>query len=82
MLDKYRQEINRIDEELINLLEKRFTVTKAIGEFKKENNIPVLNKNREQEIVEKIQALDLDNEKFIIELYLQLMKIAKDQQNG
>lgn len=82
MLDKYRQEINQIDEELINLLEKRFTVTKAIGEFKKENNIPVLNKNREQEIVEKIQALDLDNEKFIIELYLQLMKIAKDQQNG
>lgn len=82
MLDKYRQEINQIDEELIELLEKRFTVTKAVGVYKQQNNVPVLNQNREQEIIEKIEQLQLENEKYVIELYLQLMKISKDQQNG
>lgn len=82
MLEKYRKEINQIDKELITLLEKRFTVTKAVGEYKKENNVPVLNQNRENEIIKKIQALDLENEQYIIELYLHLMKISKDQQNG
>lgn len=82
MLDKYRQEINQIDREIIQLLERRFSITKAVGEYKKENNIPILNRDREQEIIRKIEKLQLENEPYVIEIYLQLMAISKEQQNG
>lgn len=60
-LQEYREEIDSIDRELIELLAKRFNVVKQVWEFKKENDMPALQAWRWQEVLEsrKSKALDL-----------------------
>ena len=40
-LTDYRKEIDSIDEEICKLFARRMTVVNEIGEFKRENDIPV-----------------------------------------
>lgn len=81
MLDKYRQDIDLLDNEIIKLLNNRFEITKAIGEYKKEVGMAVLNQNRETRIMDKIEALDLSNEEQVKKTYKALIDISKKQQN-
>lgn len=52
-LDQYRKEIDKIDEELIALFEKRMGVSKDIVNYKKEHGLPVFQPEREQSVIEK-----------------------------
>ncbi|WP_294466480.1 chorismate mutase [uncultured Ruminococcus sp.] len=54
-LGEIRTEIDKIDTELIELFKKRMDCAKAVGLYKKENNIPVLNQNRENEILDNVE---------------------------
>lgn len=54
-LGEIRIEIDKIDTELIELFKKRMDCAKAVGIYKKENNIPVLNENRENEILDNVE---------------------------
>ena len=54
-LGEIRVEIDKIDSELIELFKKRMDCAKAVGLYKKENNIPVLNQNRENEILDNVE---------------------------
>lgn len=54
-LGEIRIEIDKIDSELIELFKKRMDCAKAVGLYKKENNIPVLNQNRENEILDNVE---------------------------
>lgn len=55
-LESYREQIDAIDAELIALLKKRLQIAEKIGMYKKANNIDVLDKSREHEIIEKLSA--------------------------
>lgn len=50
MLSKLREEINRIDRELIALYEERMAVAAKVADAKKGNS-PILNEEREQEVI-------------------------------
>src|SRR6478609_3281164 len=52
-LEKLRQQINHLDDELMQLLGQRMKIAEKIGEFKKNNNITVLQTNRWNEILER-----------------------------
>lgn len=52
-LDRMRKEIDLIDEELLNLLASRMKVARSIGQYKKENNMTILQSARWQEILNK-----------------------------
>lgn len=52
-LNKLREEIDFIDKELVKLFEKRLNVVEKIGEYKKKNLLPILDKQREQEVLNK-----------------------------
>ena len=52
-LDKYRKEIDKIDDSIIELLEQRFNLVVEIGQYKKENNLPVFDVKRESAIKQK-----------------------------
>lgn len=52
-LEHLRHEIDEIDEELLNLLSTRMKVAERIGEYKKRNNIAILQTSRWSEILEK-----------------------------
>ncbi len=81
MLDKYREEIDMIDNQIIKLLDERFQVTKKVGEYKQKHNIKVLNKGREEAIVNRIKDMNLTNEDQILELYSYMMDVSKRQQD-
>src|SRR3954469_17033020 len=52
-LEKVRQQINHLDDELLQLLGQRMKIADKIGEFKKNNSITILQTNRWNEILER-----------------------------
>ena len=52
-LEKLRQQINHLDDELLQLLGQRMKIADKIGEFKRNNNITILQTNRWNEILER-----------------------------
>ena len=61
-LEKLRKKINCYDREMAELFEKRMHVSKEIGKYKKEHNLPVLNSEREKEVIAQNLALIQDEE--------------------
>lgn len=49
-----RNEIDKIDSQLIPLLMKRMSISEQVAQYKVENSMPVLNEKREQEILENV----------------------------
>ncbi|MBO4235973.1 MAG: chorismate mutase [Firmicutes bacterium] len=54
-LEIYRSQIDAIDEEILAKLEERFSISAKIGEYKKTNNLSVLDAEREWEKLEAIE---------------------------
>ncbi|MBZ5856738.1 chorismate mutase [Flavihumibacter profundi] len=52
-LEKLRQQINHLDDELMQILGQRMKVAEQIGSYKKNNNITILQTNRWNEILER-----------------------------
>ena len=52
-LDKLRQQINHLDDELMQILGQRMKVAEKIGQYKKANNIAILQTNRWNSILER-----------------------------
>ncbi len=52
-MEKMRQQINQLDDELLHLLGQRMKIADQIGQYKKENNITILQTNRWNAILER-----------------------------
>jgi len=52
-LDKLREQINHVDDELLDLLSQRMRIAERIGEYKRNNDVTILQTNRWNEILEK-----------------------------
>ena len=62
-IEELRKDIETIDRQMIELFEKRMSVSAKIAAYKKENNIPVLDKEREKALIAKNVA-NLSNKEF------------------
>ena len=71
-LEKLREQINHIDDELMQLIGQRMKIADKIGQYKKENDITILQTNRWNELLERAfrkgEALGLSKE-FITKYY-------------
>jgi len=56
-LKKLRNEIDKIDNEILTLLNKRMEVVKKVGELKNNTNAPIYRPEREREIIERLTNL-------------------------
>jgi len=56
VLGELRQQIDIFDDHLLDLLEKRMNIAEKIGQFKKDNNITILQSTRWDEIIRKAVA--------------------------
>jgi chorismate mutase len=56
-LTEERVKIDKIDNAILELLKQRFECVDQIKKIKKQHNIPILNKNRENEIYDKIYEI-------------------------
>ena len=56
-LTQLRAQIDDIDAQMVALFEKRMDVTRQVGEYKKANDLPVLDRQREAEVLAKKEAM-------------------------
>lgn len=77
-IQNLREKINFLDEKIIKALEKRFEITKKIGNYKDINQTAIKDKKREKEIFSKIDNLVFKKE--IQGIYKELFKISRKQQ--
>lgn len=82
-LDTYRKELDSIDEKLVSLFCERMEVSEKIGAYKKENNLPVTDANRENEVIEHILAkVPVGRQSDVAELYKTVFSISKKAQES
>lgn len=62
-LGELREEIDAIDKQMVNLFEKRLEAVLQVAEYKSKNSIPILNAEREKQVIEKNIA-NLRNKEF------------------
>ena len=76
-----RKEIDKIDGELTDLFVKRMKLSKEIAAYKKENNLPVFDKTRERDILNKAcDRAGSELENYISILYMTLFDVSRSYQ--
>ena len=80
-----RDQIDSIDEDMMDLLARRFNVTARVGELKAESGLESVDPVREQEKLERLRTLAEDkslNSEFILDLYQTLFdEVVKNHRN-
>ncbi|GHP14185.1 hypothetical protein YK48G_16100 [Lentilactobacillus fungorum] len=56
-----RKQIDYLDESIVRLLAQRFQVAALIGQIKKQNQVTVLDQNREQTVLKRVRAVNSDD---------------------
>ncbi len=81
-LIKFREEIDKIDNELVVLFEKRMGIAKRIAVYKSNKNIPICDEARENAVVrkniEKLEDKSLSQE--LESFYKAIFEISKEVQ--
>ena len=83
-LEALREEINRIDEDIIGLLSRRMEVVKKIAALKKGKGISVEDKDRERSLFLKLERearRNNINEKFVSEVFGIIVSHSKSLQS-
>ncbi|MDF0480761.1 chorismate mutase [Vagococcus sp. PNs007] len=84
MLKKQRQEIDRIDQEIIRLLEARLDVVSEVVGIKEQEKIEVLDSEREKSVLDKVEGAVKNKEyaSTIKALYQEMMRVSKEYQSS
>ncbi|MEG0932400.1 MAG: DUF815 domain-containing protein [Lachnospiraceae bacterium] len=79
MLERSRTQIDQIDQKMVGLFEQRIEVSKAIGAYKLEHHLPIVDRSREIEKLEQIQAMAQDKftQNELLLLYHQIFDTSK-----
>ena len=77
-LDELRCQIDQIDQNLLQLFEQRMEIVKGVAAYKKENNLPIFHKDREDQIIQRISSQAApENAEGANVLFSTLMNISK-----
>lgn len=76
-IDSMRQRINQVDDELLNLLSNRMSISQEIGQLKRDSNVTILQTTRWSEILEraKSKAGNLDISEEFIHSYMEAIHL-------
>ena len=77
-LIELRNEIDQLDNKIMELLDKRFEITKQVGLLKKESNTKILDAKRETIILDK--TTKYSHYPQISSVYQYIMSLSKDKQ--
>ena len=83
MLNKYRKQIDKIDNKFVKLFERRMDVAKKVGEYKKERGMEIFVPDREKEILKKrtAQIKNSEYKKYASDFFESLMRISRNLQS-
>jgi len=77
-----REKINAIDIQLLKLYEERMDLCRDVAAYKIENNMQVLDRSREEVILERVRK-DTGNkeyEEYAVALFEKIMEMSRDMQ--
>ncbi len=83
-LNEIRNSITEVDEKIVKLLEKRFNLCLQVGQYKKKNNLPIFDEEREKIVIKKCSQL-LEDSNYCIYLqniYEEIMNTCKEIQKN
>jgi chorismate mutase/prephenate dehydratase len=81
-LSEIRVEIDKIDDQIIELFKQRMDCAKAVGCYKKANNLPVLSEGRENEILDSIEKKGGEYGSHARLLYSNIMELSRALQHN
>lgn len=83
-LSEIREDIDRIDRQLVELFEERMNLTCQVAAFKMATGKPVLDQKREDEKLARVESLvkKSENAKAARELFQAIMAISRAQQQA
>jgi prephenate dehydratase/chorismate mutase len=78
-IEDWRSEIDRLDEELLRLLNQRAQLALNVGELKKDSGLSVCNHTREREVIERMCSLNTGplDDRAVVELYRVIIHEAR-----
>ena len=79
-INELRLKIDSLDKEIVKLLTERMGVSAEVAAYKTANGLPVLDKNRETALLEKIAALSGEMSDYTHEIYLEILKQSRAYQ--
>ena len=81
-LEQARLIINEVDLKMIELFKERMKAAEMVAEYKKENNLPVLDKAREEALINKNVSYlnDKELEKYYLTFLEGVLTASKDYQ--
>ena len=80
-LEEYREKIDAVDEKLLALFAERMELSRAIAEYKKENDLPVLDASREKEKLDRVaEQSPAELREYTRRLYALLFELSRDYQ--
>lgn len=82
-LEEIRNQINSVDDELSALFVKRMELAASVAKFKAENNLPILNRSRERDVVARVTAMQPEEMSLYLKvLYNTLFDLSRSYQGS
>ena len=82
-IEDLRKQVDQLDENIIDLIAERMSVTREIGKEKRESGKPIEDKSREQKVLERIKKLAREkdvNPEEMEKVYLRIFATSKEAQ--
>ena len=81
-ISEWRKKIDEIDEQIVDLISQRAQAARAIGELKRNSDIPVYEPKREQQVFDHVRAANkgpLDNAE-MLHVYERIIDVMRTLQ--
>jgi chorismate mutase len=79
LMKPFRERINLIDNQIVDLLVERYKIIREVGAFKEQNNIPTVVEERVKEVINLVgDRAGEDYEDIVCEIYALMIAIAHD----
>ena len=79
-LSEIRARIDAVDDQLLDLFLQRMNLAEKVAAYKIENNLPILNKQRERQVLAKVTEHAGDKERYAYHLFNTLIELARCRQ--
>ncbi len=79
-LESLRKNIDIIDSQILDLFVQRLDLCKKIADIKIKSNIPILNEEREKEILDNMASKSVNYSEETKQLFSEIMSICRDIQ--
>ncbi len=79
-LSEIRTKIDTVDDQLLDLFLQRMALSDEVAAYKNEHHLPILNKQREREILAKVTEKSGEKERYAYHLFSTLFELARSRQ--